>query len=29
VRFADPGAMLDEHDKWSRLYSEIITRQAR
>lgn len=25
----DPRLMLDENDKWNRLYSEIITRQSK
>ncbi|HEV2008198.1 MAG TPA: extracellular solute-binding protein [Burkholderiales bacterium] len=28
-RFVDPKVTLDEHDKWSRLYKEIIINQAR
>jgi ABC-type Fe3+ transport system substrate-binding protein len=29
IKFVDPSDMLDHEAKWSRLYEEIITRQAR
>jgi iron(III) transport system substrate-binding protein len=29
VKFVDPKVILDENDKWTRLYREIITRQSR
>lgn len=29
VRFADPARMLDEQDKWQRLFNEIVGAQAR
>ena len=29
LKFIDPRIVLDEQDKWSKLYEEIITRQAR
>jgi iron(III) transport system substrate-binding protein len=28
IKFVDPKLMLDEKDKWSKLYEDIITRQA-
>jgi iron(III) transport system substrate-binding protein len=28
-RFIDPKVALDEHDKWSKLYREIITGSAK
>ncbi len=29
LKFVDPGIMLDENDKWEKLYAEIITKQSR
>jgi len=29
IRFVDPKQMLDEDEKWNKLYSEIVTRQAK
>ena len=29
LKFADPKIMLDENDKWEKLYAEIITKQSR
>jgi len=28
IKFIDPKVVLDENDKWSKLYSDIITRQS-
>jgi iron(III) transport system substrate-binding protein len=29
IKFVDPKVVLDENDKWSKLYEEIITKQSR
>jgi iron(III) transport system substrate-binding protein len=29
IKFVDPRVVLDENDKWSKLYEEIITKQSR
>jgi hypothetical protein len=29
LKFVDPAKILDESDKWDKLYKEIITNQAR
>jgi iron(III) transport system substrate-binding protein len=29
IKFVDPKVVLDENDKWSKLYEDIITKQAR
>jgi hypothetical protein len=29
LTFVDPAQVLDEHDKWAKLYKEIITSGAR
>lgn len=29
IKFVDPKQMLDEDEKWTKLYSEIVTRQAK
>ena len=29
IKFVDPGAILDEYPKWTKLYQEIITRQSK
>ena len=29
LRFVDPKMVLDESEKWGKLYGEIITRQTR
>jgi iron(III) transport system substrate-binding protein len=29
IKFVDPRIVLDENDKWSKLYDEIITKQAK
>jgi iron(III) transport system substrate-binding protein len=29
IKFVDPRVVLDENDKWSKLYEDIITKQAR
>jgi iron(III) transport system substrate-binding protein len=29
LSFIDPARVLDEHDKWERLYKEIFINQAR
>ena len=29
IRFLDPALVIDEHEKWSKLYDEIIVKQSR
>ena len=29
IRFLDPALVIDQHEKWSKLYDEIIVRQSR
>jgi hypothetical protein len=29
LKFIDPAKLLDENDKWEKLYKDIITNQAR
>ena len=29
IRFLDPAVVIDQHEKWSKLYDEIIVRQSR